>query len=166
MGESAVKSHMKSKKHCEISQIRKRSRDFFNKEVSDKTIATTSTCTMNRNDEPKSKTLDTCVVKNDVLDAEILWTLKTVRNHASYKSNENIEKIFKRMFPDSAIASKFTCGERKTAYYAVFGIAPYLKNCLLENIAQNNFVLLFDESLNKMQQKKTNGCSCKIMAQQ
>ncbi|GBN95337.1 hypothetical protein AVEN_133852-1, partial [Araneus ventricosus] len=93
-------------------------------------------------------------VKNDVLDVEILWTLKTVKNHGSYKVNEDIEKMLHRMFPDSAIASKILCTEKKTAYYAAFGITPYLENLLQENLNKKNFLLLFDESLNIMRQEK------------
>ncbi|GBO06919.1 hypothetical protein AVEN_148841-1 [Araneus ventricosus] len=94
--------------------------------------------------------IETHVVENDVLDAEILWTLMTVKNHGSYKANEGIEKMSHRMFPDSAIASKFSCGGKKAAYYAAFGIAPYLENLLQENLNKTNFVLLFDESFNMM----------------
>ncbi|GBN95345.1 hypothetical protein AVEN_69876-1 [Araneus ventricosus] len=101
--------------------------------------------------------IESRVVKNDVLDAEILGTLKTVKNHCSYKANEDIEKMLHRMFPDSTIASKFLCREKKkkkTAYYAAFGITPYLENLLQENLNKKNFVLLFDESLNMMRQEK------------
>ncbi|GBM75222.1 hypothetical protein AVEN_73987-1 [Araneus ventricosus] len=58
------------------------------------------------------------------------------------------------MFPDSAIASEFSYGEKKTAYYAAFRIAPYLENLLQENLNKKNFVLLFDESLNMIRQEK------------
>ena len=51
-----------------------------------------------------------------MLSAEILWTLQTISAHYSYKSNENVGKMFQAMFSDSVIASKFACGEKKTAY--------------------------------------------------
>ncbi len=57
------------------------------------------------------------VAKNDVLQAEILWTLKTVVDHSSYRSNKDIEKYMAKMFPDSHIAKWFTCGERKNCLY-------------------------------------------------
>ena len=54
------------------------------------------------------------------------------------------------MFPDSDIASNFTCGERKCAYLCCFGLAPHLKSMVSEAIRQENYyVLLFDESLNQ-----------------
>jgi len=33
--------------------------------------------------------------------------------------NENVKVLFKAMFPDSQIAAKISCGERKTAYLCV-----------------------------------------------
>ena len=61
------------------------------------------------------------------------------------------------MFPDSNIAGKFQCGERKPAYLAVYGDAEHLKSLLLLDIT-GFFVVLFDESLNK-----TNGFACEIL---
>ena len=93
------------------------------------------------------------VTKNQVLKAEILWTLKTVTSHCSYKSNENVSDVFRSMFPDSEIAKRFTCGERKTSYLSVFGIAEHFKKQTLSDV-NGHFVLLFDESLNKKMQEK------------
>ena len=94
-------------------------------------------------------------VWNDIFEAEILWTFKTVVDHMSYRSNENVAQLFCKMFPDSAIAQKFSCGERKTVYLCVFGIAPYLKDLMLTKVkGQGPFVVSFDESLNKKSQKK------------
>ena len=93
------------------------------------------------------------VSRNDVLKAEVLWTLKTISSHCSYNSNENIEKIFRVMFPDSQIAAKFTCGSRKTSYICVFGLAEHFKEMLMKSV-KGYFTILFDESLNKKSQSK------------
>ena len=61
------------------------------------------------------------------MKAEILWTLKTVTSHCSYKANEYINDIFQAMFPDSKIAKGFCCGECKMAYFCVFGLAEHLR---------------------------------------
>ena len=159
MGESAVKSHAKSRKHIDLLSIRISKNvlgSYFNDKITSE-IAPRPQQSMAlsvKSETSDINTIESHVAKNDVLDAEILWTLKTVKNHGSYKANENIEKIFHRMFPDSSIARKFSCGEKKTAYYAVFGIAPYLENLLQENLNKKKFVLLFDESLNIMKQEK------------
>ena len=76
----------------------------------------------------RSKCLDlTFVEGKESLTAEVLWALKGVCAHYSYKSCENISDLFMHMFPDSAIAQKFLCGERKCAYLVCFGIAPFFQ---------------------------------------
>ena len=38
------------------------------------------------------------------------------------------------MFPDSAIAKGFRCGERKTTYFGVFGLAEHFKKAILSKV--------------------------------
>ena len=66
--------------------------------------------------------MDAHVTKSDLLQAEVLWTLKTVSSHQSYRSSDDTDKLFARMFPDSVIAAKFSCAAKKTSYMTVFGI--------------------------------------------
>ena len=140
MGESALKLHMKGEKH----QFNYKSGKSVGQSVSgiqfylsptattdlDPVSTTTrpSSSSASSTSRPTSSTTTSAIsnfsLGNSVLSAEILWTLKTVTDHSSYKSNDSTSHIFKTMFPDSQIASKFTCGERKTAYLCVFGIAP------------------------------------------
>lgn len=49
------------------------------------------------------------------------------------------------MFPDSAIAKKFSCGEKKTAYVCCFGLAPYFRSQLIRETI-GPFVFLFDDT--------------------
>ena len=91
--------------------------------------------------------------RNDVLKSKVLWTLKTISSHCSYNSNENIEKIFRVMFPDSQIAAKFSCGSRKTSYICVFGLAEHFKEMLMKSV-KGYFTILFDKCLNKKSQSK------------
>ena len=59
------------------------------------------------------------------------------------------------MFPDSEIAGRFACSERKMAYLCTFGIAPYFKSLLTVQVRREaRFVLLFDESMNKTTKSK------------
>ncbi|GBO46759.1 hypothetical protein AVEN_254151-1 [Araneus ventricosus] len=134
MGENAVKSHPKSRKHIDLQSTKRSSMNvvetYFNDKNTPESVhqpqhspslsASSSTSNIGN--------IESHVVKNDELDAKILWALKTVKNHGSYKANGNTEKMFHRMFPNSAITSKFSCGEIKTSYYAAFGITPYLEN--------------------------------------
>ena len=75
-----------------------------------------------------------------MLSAEILWTLQTISAHYSYKSNENVGKMFQAMFSDSVIASKFACGE-KTAYLCTFGLAKHFKELLMDEVIDGLIVL-------------------------
>ena len=54
------------------------------------------------------------------------------------------------VFPDSAIASSFQLGPDKLKYMTNWGIAPYVKEQLRNNINQTEYVVVvsFDESLN------------------
>ena len=91
--------------------------------------------------------------KEEVLKSEIWWVLHTVKNHHSYKSNEKIDHLFCKMFPDSAIAKKFSCGEKKTAYVCCFGLAPYFRSQLIKETI-GPFVFLFDDTLCQTTQSK------------
>ncbi len=93
--------------------------------------------------------------KEETMKAEILWCFRTVTTHSSYKSNKMYSDMFRQMFPDSIIAKNFQCGERKTAYIASFGIAPYLRNIMNNRILEEqHYVILFDESMNQKLQEK------------
>ena len=68
-----------------------------------------------------------------VMKAEILWSIKSVKAHFSFNASADIGDLFKKMFPDSEIASKFACGKTKMNYLLCFGIAPFFKEKLLQN---------------------------------
>ena len=99
--------------------------------------------------------MEKSVTCDETLKAEILWALKTIMSHYSYKSCEGTSKLFQVMFPDSRIASQFACGEKKCAYLICFGLAPHFKQ-LLKDVVKNEeaYVLMFDESLNSVCQSK------------
>lgn len=91
----------------------------------------------------------------EVLSAEIYWALHVTDKHYSFKSCDTVGDLFRNMFPDSAVASRFSCGEKKCAYLSTFGIRPYFQSLLLSKVkSANEYVLLFDESLNANLQSK------------
>ena len=59
-----------------------------------------------------SATLTRCISRDDVLNAEVLWAIKTVMSYYSMNSSSNTGELFKMMFPDSQIAQKFSCGRQ------------------------------------------------------
>ena len=65
------------------------------------------------------------MTKDDVLRAKILWALKLIRRHYSFSSSKDLCELLPTIFPDSEIAKQFQCGERKSAYICVFGLAEH-----------------------------------------
>ena len=57
--------------------------------------------------------------------------------------------MFGNIFPDSDIAKAMACAETKSMYLACFGIAPHFLALLEKKIKGDDYVLLFDESLNR-----------------
>ena len=104
----------------------------------------------------KPTAMSNFVTNDEVLSAEIIWTVKTVVSHYSCSSSANTNTLFQKMFPDSAIARKFSCGETKCSYLIQFGLAPYFKEDLSNKIQKPGtiFVVSFDESLNKVLQEE------------
>ena len=140
MGESALTSHLNGKKHQRLTS-QKRSLasvpDFFG--VSSQRPATASddakvvsksassesgehnklNCT--KSIFASSSVMEKTVTRDETLKAEILWALKAIMSHYSYKSCQGTSKLIQAMFPDSRIASQFSCGEKKCAYLICFG---------------------------------------------
>ena len=57
--------------------------------------------------------------------------------------------MFETMFPDSVIASSFQLGPDKLKFMTTWGITPYVKEQLRNNIDKAEYVVVsFDESLN------------------
>ena len=102
------------------------------------------------------KTVSITSTGNEEMRAEIIWCLKCVLSNYSFSSNVGMNDIFTLMFPDSDIAAKFHCEKNKIAYSCKYGIAPYFKQQLIDEL--NNlidpFVVMFDESLNAITQTK------------
>ena len=67
-----------------------------------------------------------------VMKAEILWSIKNLMDHFSLNASADLGDLFKKMFPDREIVSKFACGKTKTNYLLCFGIAPFFKEKLLQ----------------------------------
>ena len=177
MGESALKSHMGGRKHKELAAlIAERSApmtQFMSSNApssssSDKpgplksrgvdsspSVRDASAETPSSSASLKETLVSSYMAKEETLKAEIRWTLHTVEKHHSFHSNEGIDKVFQDMFGDSAIAKKFSCGEKKCSYIACFGMAPYFGKLLKEKVdMEDSFVLLFDESLNFITKNK------------
>lgn len=152
MGEAALVSHLKGKKHQAVASATN------SLAIADFMTAVSTERPSSSNTSVSSATKQTMISsdsKNKVLKAEILWALKIMNSHYSFKSSEDTSKLFAAMFLDSEIAKRFACGESKCAYVCTFGIAPHFKRLLLSEVSkQTKYVVLFDESLNQHLQSK------------
>ena len=101
--------------------------------------------------QSEKKTIDSFLAKDATLEAEILWAITTVMEHYSANSCENTNHLFPRMFPDSKIAQKFSCGKTKCGYLIKFGLAPYFHKQVVSAVSQPEILysVSFDESFNK-----------------
>ena len=103
-----------------------------------------------------SATVTQCISRDDVLNAEVLWVIKTVMSHYSMNSSSNTGELFKKMFPDGQIAQKFSCGNTKCSYLITHGLASYFHDRMLASLKGGDvkYVISFDESLNRTQQQE------------
>ena len=85
-----------------------------------------------------------------VVKAEILWSIKSMTAHFPFNASADKGDLFKKMFSDSEVASKFVCGKVKVNYLLCFGITPFFKEKLLQKVKEAKCVTIsFGESLNK-----------------
>src|SRR3989441_242053 len=102
----------------------------------------------------RAQSLNAFVLTDTVTKSEILWAMKIVMNHMSYRSCLDISQLFQTMFPDSEVAQKFTMSKTKAAYSIVHGLAPYFREKLDEEIKKCPlFVACFDEAFNRIAQR-------------
>lgn len=79
-------------------------------------------------------TIEKYLFKDDVTKTEIMWCLEAIMTHRSLRSAEKDVKMFPKLFPDSEIAKNMQLGRDKMAYTIVYGIAPFFKESLTEEI--------------------------------
>jgi len=86
--------------------------------------------------------------------AEIYWVLHMIDSHSSFNSAAGISDLFRLMFCDSSIAEQFKMGDDKARYVTLYGLAPHFIQKLADSVQDKDYVLLFDETLNKKAQQK------------
>ena len=150
MGKLALKSHASGKKHCErLALYSQTSRISFTpiskpQPPPSVPIQTPDNCC-------KISTLDSYVMLYSVRDAEIRWTLKNVLSSFSFCSCDGLSGLFKAMFPDSAVAEKFSLQKDKCVYYLSYGITPHFRSILVDEVQKSEYYTAsFDESLNSV----------------
>ncbi|KAI8788772.1 hypothetical protein BgiMline_008248 [Biomphalaria glabrata] len=157
MGEHALKSHAKGLNHKrEVDRIKEGKIpvmvDYFTTfsfRKSTSSHASTEPSSLANSPTTSSSKKTLLATGDSVLTAEVLHCLNLVEKHHSFNSSNSSSDLYKKMFPDSAIASGFSCSERKAAYMSTFGISPYLAELQQKAVlSEKDYVLLFDETLN------------------
>jgi hypothetical protein len=83
--------------------------------------------------------------------AEIIWSLYCVQHNYSDNSSDGIAETFQAMFPGTV---RLQLQPTKLGYIVKFGLGPYVKNLLTEEISGSKWVSVsYDESLNKKTQE-------------
>ncbi|XP_049457018.1 uncharacterized protein LOC125903885 [Epinephelus fuscoguttatus] len=157
MGIKAVDSHFQSGKHKDYTRARQQTpiaRFCSTLPTASKDVTTKDVTVGNPQPTSSSSDIRTACGSTPTLRAEVIWVLRTVTSHHSYRSNEGIEDVFKAMFPDSVLVQTFTCGRDKTRYVAKFGLAPHIKKQLIAEVNMGPFVIMFDETLNQTTKSK------------
>ena len=118
-------------------------------------VAKNSEETLEKTVRPKQQEkIDTMMIKTATLKAEIIWSSEVLMSNYSFNSCANKSDLFAVVFEDSQIAQSFSLGSTKLSYNITFGLAPHVKNLLLESVDEVKcYSLLFDESYNRITKK-------------
>ena len=94
------------------------------------------------------------VADEDKLKAQVVWLMKGIDSGYSNNSNNDIGDVLQRMDPESKIFADFKMKKTKAAYVVNFGLAPYYRGLLHEEIGESDMVAVsFDESHNDVVKK-------------
>ena len=88
---------------------------------------------------------------------EIIRALKCVKSNHLFSSINDDSKIFKETFPDLEIAKQYQQCETEPKYTIQYGIYPFLKYLLLDDIKDVAFTFKFDESTTQQVKRKYDG---------
>lgn len=82
----------------------------------------------------------------DVMRAEVLFSNFVAEHNIPFLVADCFTRLCKAMFPDSKIASKFSCSRTKTTQIVKRSLAPSLHQEVVEHLKNNPFSLAIDES--------------------
>ena len=82
------------------------------------------------------------------IEAETLWSKFIAMHNIPFQASDHATKLFHRMFPDSEVAQKFSCGHAKTAAIIKEALGPHYLEKTLTDMSKF-FSVLMDESNDK-----------------
>ena len=112
MGVSTLSSHTKGAKHQEIFRSYKSTGPLFFEKDQGSIL-----CTFSDTTKANDGRVDAMMNSVAAFHAEILWVMKVVTSHFSYRSCLNTNSLLTSMSLDSLIAKSFQLSKTKCAYY-------------------------------------------------
>lgn len=150
MGKKALESHMLSKKHITIQNLKDSNKPLFEKSNGpsiSSSFSTSQNVEISRTDtdatdavQIKSKVLSQArenlkstgmisyLEKDNVTKAEVVWCLKSVLYHNSLRDIESSVSTMKLLFPDSKIAKSLKLSKDKASYIITYGLRNYFQS--------------------------------------
>ena len=102
----------------------------------------------------KQSTISGSITKENVVRAKIIWALEILNCSCSLNSCAKKGKLFSVMFPDSNVAQNFQMASTKASYVTYYGLAPYFKEMLLDELKKASYIVpCFHESYNSVIKK-------------
>ena len=80
---------------------------------------------LNKKNSKVQTTIDSLLIKDNTVMAEIHWAVESLMSNYSYNSCSSKSDLFRAMFSDGGIAEQFSMGKTKCTYYVTHGIAPW-----------------------------------------
>jgi hypothetical protein len=84
-----------------------------------------------------------------VMTAEIMMSNFIAMHNLPFLAADHLSSLFSSMFPDSTIASDFSCKRTKTKSIICEVLDPYHKRPVVQNVLNSPFSVLIDESNEK-----------------
>lgn len=144
-GKSQVKAHSETKTHKEQQSIVSQESGQSTLKIDEHTNMVVVPSKLNLSNDDRT------------LKAEIIWALKCCKSKFSFNSNDDLNDIFKEMFPDSQIAAQYAMSSAKARYLIQFGIAPYVLETLKQDIKNTPTTFQFDETTTSQVKKQYEG---------
>lgn len=87
-------------------------------------------------------------------NAEILRVVNVIEQNYSFNSCAEDNSLYRRMFPDSAIAKSYEQADSKVKYVVQYGITPYVFKLIIADIKGQPFRFHFDETTTSQVKKQ------------
>ena len=149
MGKSAIVSYSKGQKYLEKKNNRNSISTLFVKnsaELSKDAEAKPSTeipCSSNHRSCKTTTNLTSVMIKSAVTIAEILWCLKSILSHSSFRSFENVSNLFSFIFSDTDFAKSVSVGKNKMYILYKFCHCPIFQRFIIRETEVFKIRLLF-----------------------